>query len=307
MPLPGTKSGQKIISLTGDLGSGKSTVAAMLEQRWGVPRYYAGGFFRELALEKGVSISDITSVEKYGTQYHHLVDGKFKTLADTGVDMIGEGRMAWHCLPTSFKIKLNVCAEVAAQRIFRDKMRKAEHVDGPDQILDSIRARQSTDQQQYQQIYHVDIEDEKNFDLVIDTANVPPNEVADLIDRLTTKYFSGEHFEKHWMAPKSMYPSVMIDVSGDGLTLPVDEFDHDPITVVDIGRLYLIADGHTRTSKALIAGVPFIPVRVVGAPDIVPGRKMTGRDFYQDHLHDAAILEWANVHGFHYLVMPKQS
>jgi CMP/dCMP kinase len=306
MGIPGTRPGAKLLSVTGDLGSGKSTVASELEHRWGVKRYYAGGFFREIALQRGLTISEITNLAKYGPEVDYEVDAKFKTLADSGEDAIGEGRMAWHCLPQSFKIKLNVCPEIAAQRIFRDKMRKAEHVDDPAQILASIIARQSNDTSRYKEIYGVDIQNDNNFDLVIDTGNVSPIEVADLVDRLTSKFFSGESFEKQWISPKSMYPSKQARITGQGLELPEDEFDENPITVVDINRQYLLIDGHTRTSKALMANVPFIPVHSVGAHDQVPGKNMTGLEFYRTFLNETFSREWAEVHSFTYLLMPQK-
>lgn len=305
MPIPGPANKQKIISITGDLGSGKSTVATILQEHWGVERYYAGGFFRELALERGLTISEITNLEKYGPQFDYMVDAKFKELADTGVDFIGEGRVAWHCLPHSFKVKLNVNARIAAARIFQDKMRKAEHVDSIDQILSSIQARQKNDEYRYHKIYGINIGHEKNFDLVVDTANVPPQPVADLVERLTTHYFNEEVYEKHWIAPRSLYPSAETKVTGKGLELPADEFDHAPVLIVDMDRQYMIVDGHTRTSRAVMADVPFIPVRTIHADEIVPGHAMTGADYFQTHLNADFIHEWERAHGFKYIFVPR--
>jgi CMP/dCMP kinase len=307
MPVPGPASTQKIISLTGDLGSGKSTVASILEQRWGIKRYYAGGFFRELALQRGLTISEITNLEKYGPQFDYMVDAKFKELADTGADFIGEGRVAWHCLPQSFKVKLNVNAKIAADRIFQDKMRKAEHVDPSGQILETILARQKNDDYRYKEIYGIDISNEANFDLVIDTANVTPQAVADLLERLTGRYFNHEAYEKHWISPRSLYPSAEAVVNGGGLELPPDEFDNSPVIAVDIDRHYLIIDGHTRTSKAIMAGVPFIPVRTVRANEDVLGKHMTGIQFFKKHLNHDFIHGWENLHGFKFSFIPDPS
>lgn len=305
MPIPGTHPGPKIISLTGDQGSGKSTVATELETRWGVRKYYTGAVLREIALKRGIDILAANHLATSDPSIDREIDAIYKSLAQTPEDLIVDARLAWHFLAQSFKIKLTVCPDIAAERIYRDKIRKAEHVDSPPQIKASITARNTSETERFKNTYGINIQDDSNYDLLIDTANVPPAEVADLIDRLSPRFFSGEHTEHRWISPRSMYPSIMPNVTDKGLELPPDEFDNVPITAVDIGRLYLIIDGHVRTSKAVMAGVPFIPVRTIKADEMVPGRTVKGIDFYRKTLNPAAITEWANVHGFSYLIMPE--
>lgn len=305
MPIPGTRIGPKIISLTGDQGSGKSTVASELESRWGVKKYYTGAVLREIALKRGIDILAANHLATADPSIDREIDAVYKSLAQTPEDLIVDARLAWHFLPQSFKIKLTVCPDIAAERIFRDKIRKAEHVDSPPQIKASIMARSNSEIDRFKNTYGINIQDDSNYDLLIDTANVGAQQVADLIDRLSPRFFSGEHTEHRWISPRSMYPSIMPNVTDRGLELPPDEFDNVPITVVDMGRLYLIVDGHVRTSKAVMAGIPFIPVRSVKPDEVVPGRTLTGAEFYRQNLNLAAITEWQNVHGFNYLIMPE--
>jgi cytidylate kinase len=306
MPIPGTLSSAKIISLTGDLGSGKSTVGEMLAEKWGVHRHYAGGWLRAWGAERGMNILQASEAAAKDPTIDDQIDAAFRDMATAGKDAIAEGRMAWHFLPQSFKIKLTVCPKLAAERIYRDKKRKNERVDTPDIILRDITARKDNELERYNLKYGVDLENDANYNLIIDTSSVSPDDVVALIDRLSPRFFSGEHIEGHWISPRSLYPSVMPRVTEDGLELPDDEFDNTPITVIDLNRLYLIVDGHTRASKALMSGVPFIPVRCVGAMDMVPGRDMTGLEFYRTHLDFEAAQEWARVHGFTYLLMPER-
>ncbi len=306
MPIPGTQTGPKIISLTGDLGSGKSTVGEFLAQKWGVHRHYAGGWLRAWGAERGMNILEASEAAAKDPTIDDQIDAAFKEMAKSGADGIAEGRVAWHFLPQSFKIKLTVCPRLAAERIYRDKKRKNESVDTPDKIIDSIRARKDNEIDRYQKLYGINMENDGNYNLIIDTSSVSANDVVALIDRLSPQFFSGEHIEKHWISPRSLYPSVIPRVTDQGLDLPPDEFDHVPITVIDINRLYLIVDGHQRTSRAVMAGVPFIPVRAVHAWETVPGRDMTGIDFYRAQLDFEAIQEWSKVHGFNYLLMPER-
>lgn len=306
MGIPGTRPGAKIISLTGDQGSGKSTVANELERRWGIKRYYTGAVLRDIALKRGITILEANHLADTDPTIDQEIDAIYKSLAQTTEDLIVDARMAWHFLAQSFKIKMTVCPDIAAERIHRDKARREERADSAAEILKSIRARHTSENERFRKTYGVNIQDDANYDLVIDTANVMPDDVSNLIDRLSPRFFSGEHIEQRWISPKSMYPSITVNVTDQGLELPPDEFDNVPITVVDINRLYLIVDGHTRTSKAVMAGVPFIPVRAVKADETIPGRNITGLEFYRAHLNAGAIKEWETVHGFNYILMPQK-
>ena len=199
-----------------------------------------------------------------------------------------------------------MCPKLAAERFYRDKKRTSENVDTPDMIIDSIRALKDNEVERYKKIYGIDMENDANYNLIVDTSSVTPNDVVELVDRLSPQFFSGDHIEGHWISPLSLYPSIMPQVTEQGLELPPDEFDHAPITVIDINRLYLIVDGHVRTSKAVMSGVPFIPVRSIKAHDIVPGRDMTGLEYYRRYLDYQAIQEWSRLHGFNYLLLPER-
>ena len=304
MGIPGTRPGAKIISITGDQGSGKSTVATTLEQLWSIKRYYTGAVLREIALKRGITILEANHLADTDPTIDQEIDSVYKSLAQTTEDLIVDARMAWHFLPQSFKIKLTVCPDIAAERIHQDKKRKEERADSAAEILKSIRARHASEIERFRKTYGVNIQDDANYHLVIDTANVPPSEVVNLVDRLSPRFYSGEHIEHRWISPRSMYPSIFPSVTAEGIELPPDEFDNVPITVVDFNRLYMIVDGHRRTSKAVMAGVPFIPVRAIKPDEIIPGRTMTGAEFYRANLNEGAIHEWETLHGFRYIIMP---
>ena len=47
-----------IITISGNPGSGKSTVAKIVVEKLGLKRVYAGGIMRELALDRGITLEE---------------------------------------------------------------------------------------------------------------------------------------------------------------------------------------------------------------------------------------------------------
>lgn len=93
-------------------------------------------------------------------------------------------------MPESFKVYLKVDINIAAKRVFndetrRDSERKFETVEEQKQ---DIEKRYNLENARYFELYGVRKEDESNYDLVLDTSNLTPNEVADKIEEEYKKW-----------------------------------------------------------------------------------------------------------------------
>ena len=96
----------------------------------------------------------------------------------------------WYAVPESFKVYLKVDINIAAKRVFndetrRDSERKFETVEEQKQ---DIEKRYNLENARYFELYGVRKEDESNYDLVLDTSNLTPNEVADKIEEEYKKW-----------------------------------------------------------------------------------------------------------------------
>lgn len=79
--------------------------------------------------------------------------------------------MAWKFIPTSLKVRLTIDESISGKRIFEDPTRNIE--DKYPTVEDAIKsttARKESERQRYLRLYNVDLEDEENYDLVIDTS-----------------------------------------------------------------------------------------------------------------------------------------
>ncbi len=90
----------------------------------------------------------------------------------------------WYAVPQSFKVYLKVDINVAAKRVFEDETRRSTEKKFntiEEQKLD-IEKRYELENERYWELYGVRKEDESNYDFVLDTTNLTPNQVADKIE-----------------------------------------------------------------------------------------------------------------------------
>ena len=170
----------KIISITGDLGSGKSTVSHLLRERLGYDYVYTGNIQREIAKRYNMTTLELNKYSETHPEIDEEIDTTFKSLNNSN-NLIVDSRLAWFFIPKSFKIFLKTDIAVSAQRISSDIWRETENYASQDEAIDKIVARKESEIKRYMNLYGVDCSDLSNFDHVIDTSYISPEEVADII------------------------------------------------------------------------------------------------------------------------------
>lgn len=171
-----------IITLTGIPGSGKTTAAKALSKALGVPWYSMGDLRGKMAQERGLTIDQLNALGETESFTDTEVDEYQKKLGTSGEDCIVEGRLSWHFIPHSFKVFLTVEPSMGGERVYRSQLshaRKDEPIYASGkEATESAAARVASDVRRYQKYYGVDFLDTRNFDLVIDTTDLKPEEVA---------------------------------------------------------------------------------------------------------------------------------
>jgi len=171
-----------IISLSGAGGSGKSTIAMKLADKLGWPRYYIGGLRREMAARRGLTLAEYNKLGESDPATDMEVDDYQKKLGETEDNFIIEGRLAWHFIPHSLKIYLDVSEDEAARRIFseleaRNESQEDKKLETYEDVLRSIKSRKERDVYRYQKYYNLNPFNPKNYDLTVDTTNLNIDEV----------------------------------------------------------------------------------------------------------------------------------
>ncbi len=179
----------RIITIAGALGGGKSSTAKRVAADLGYAHFSSGDLFRAIAKERGLTIEQINTQAEMEHEIDHAVDKRLQDMASES-DFVIDSRMAYHWMPNSFKVYLDLDPRVAAERIYKQiqtEGRAMQSGDTVEAIYENTLARRASEQKRYMNLYSVDALDTSPFDLVIDTAK---NDLHAVVSIVTEKYKS---------------------------------------------------------------------------------------------------------------------
>ncbi|MEM0467051.1 MAG: AAA family ATPase [Candidatus Thermoplasmatota archaeon] len=166
------------ITISGKPGTGKTTVAKLLEKKTGLKYVYVGDLFRQLAQQHHMSLEEFGRYCEQHREIDEQLDQQQLAILKKG-DVIVEGRLtAWlahrHNIP-ALKIFLTADLETRANRIVKREhgtllQRKKE-----------IETREKSEATRYKKYYNIDITDTSIYDLIVDTADRTPEEIVECI------------------------------------------------------------------------------------------------------------------------------
>ncbi|MEE9594991.1 MAG: AAA family ATPase [Candidatus Hydrothermarchaeales archaeon] len=168
-----------IITIGGDIGSGKSTVAKALAERFQLKHISAGDTFRAMANERGMSLADFSKLAEQDYEFDKELDDKQVALAREAGDAMVDGRLSGVLLKEAvLKMWLRAPIEERARRVV-----KREGKDY-DQALQETKEREVSEVKRYLDIYDIDLRDLSIYDVVLNTGLWGPEEVINIIGEM---------------------------------------------------------------------------------------------------------------------------
>ena len=165
-----------IITLTGKPCSGKSTIADYLVKKHGFVKIGVGDMFKAEAKKRNMSAEEFNALCLKDPSYDYFIDNKTKELGKEleGQKYIFDSRLAWHFVPKSFKVYVDVNEEEMVKRLVLSDRVGKEKYETPEEAKKTLLNRRALENERYKKIYGVDIEDLNNYDFVLDTSFDPP-------------------------------------------------------------------------------------------------------------------------------------
>jgi len=151
-----------IIAIAGPIGVGKSTVAEGLAARLGYRVISGGEVFRDLARERGISVTAVNRLAEHDPTLDRELDRRQAELARSG-DCVVESRLAGWMVAADLKVWLRAPLEVRAVRVARREGLGAEAARA------DLVERERSEWARYKAAYNIDIDDLSPYHLVIDT------------------------------------------------------------------------------------------------------------------------------------------
>lgn len=164
------------ITISGRGGVGKGTISKLLGDKLGYNVVSGGEFFRKMAEERNMDIYQFDQFVKENPEYDKKIDQMQRKYGEENDDFILESRLGWYFVPDSFKIQL-LCDEP-------ERLRRISQRDNCDifEAKNNELIRLEAVHERYNKLYGIEnFEDQKNYDLVIDTTNLTPEQIVNII------------------------------------------------------------------------------------------------------------------------------
>jgi CMP/dCMP kinase len=174
-----------IITLAGQPGSGKSTTSKAVASQLGYRHFSSGDMFRSIGASMGLDVLHTNLAAEKMKSIDEQVDQRLRDIGTSEHELVIDARTAWHWIPQSFKVFLDLDLEIAAQRIIKntDAARRAsEHIpDDPKEYAKILQQRLDSEARRYESFYQINPYDLHNYDLVVDTGAVSLEAVVEQI------------------------------------------------------------------------------------------------------------------------------
>lgn len=235
------------ISITGDLGSGKSAVGRILKAKLNIRSISTGSIQREIATRMGMSTLELNHFTDTHPEIDDEIDAVFKNLQHDPASYLLDSRLAWFFIPDSFKVYLQVDIRVAAQRIMNDSTRKGEKYASLEDAINDLRARKQSENNRFLREYGADCANKNNFDLVIDTSYATLEAIADKIVAAFDAYQANKPINHYCLSPQN-------------LTINASSKEGEQVIVKKEAEDYIVLFGKNVVERALENGEELLDV-----------------------------------------------
>ena len=246
------------ITLTGNLGSGKSTIAQIMSEKYGFEIYSTGKIIRELAEERNLSVLEMNKLMQQDNSFDHIIDERTtKTSVESKKELFFDSRLAWYFAKNAFKVFLSVSIDEAARRVYNDSKRgEVETYSSLDDAKKKLIERAATEDVRYKDIYGIDYFNLQNYDLVLDSTFTKPEILAELI--INEK----KRFEEKGGSRLLLSPARLLNDKG-GNTRDNDEIFETDACIRSGAEDLEIVSGRENIEKAAREGYEFVSVKYI--------------------------------------------
>lgn len=278
-----------IITLTGDLGSGKSTVSKQLIKKLGYDYIYTGAIQRKIAERYNMSTTELNIYAETHPEIDDEIDSIFKN-CNNSENLIIDSRLAWFFVPNSFKVFLKTNIVVAVDRIIRDKLRKNEVYCSKDEAIKKITERKNSENKRYLDYYGADPTNMSNYNLIIDTTYLSVERLCDLILDNYAIWQKDNNYKAVFLSPKNIFPTKNKKEYSE------QEKFSEKILLINHNNNDFIIDGHQIVETSL-----------KNKEKLITNIEYVNDTFFDEKINISTIQLWEKDNNFNFLFYPNKN
>jgi CMP/dCMP kinase len=279
------------ITITGEPGCGKTTVAKLLREQLQLDYYSTGAMQREIAAAKNLTTLEYNKLAEDDRSIDDEIDSLTQQIGLEKERFIFDSRLAWHFMPYSVKIFLTCLPEVAASRVFGQE-RIGESFVSQEEAMRLLRERYFSENNRFLKYYNASLNNLRNYNLVVDSSVLDAKAITTIIAK-ELELGGALTAPICLLSPKSLLPSQ--DFS-DAFTNTEDQ--ELPITVCRVDGSWTILDGHRRCAAALKQNKTMLRCTLAGQEDEIYQSGQTFRSYVKNAVSKARVTAWEDTFGF---------
>ncbi len=293
------------ITMTGEPGCGKTTIAKLVNERLGSQYLSTGAIQRELAESMGLTTLELNKLSETDPSIDEKIDAHTRSLAGSR-KLVVDSRVAWRFLPNSLKVFLVCPPSVAARRVHAQNRKDESYADSQ-QAVELLRQRFESEKARFARYYGASLGNLRNYDLVIDTSLATPSEIADKVCDMALADQTFKGMPRLFLCPQNLLPTKHVrGFTPQELNHLQDHFGEDhvkrgetePVEVSRIGGQWAILNGHKRVALALHLKVHLIPGRLLGQDDEILDYGVTARSMFEREVVPEQVQQWEKAFEF---------
>jgi cytidylate kinase len=270
------------ITITGNLGSGKSTICKILEDKYGFEIYSTGKVQREIARQMNKTTLEMNQLMCSDRKYDTMIDDTTARISRENRDknIIFDSRLAWHFVEQSFKVFLSVSLDVAADRVMNDNRGQEEKYSTFEEAKEMLVARAATEDKRYKDMYNLEYFNFSNYNLVVDSTCCTPEIIASIIMLEAKKFYESMSERESFDDDNQGINRILIspirlfneEISADEketlshLITQYSKLNNYIDTIIEVrkdGEAYTVLNNLDHLKAAVLADVPFVPIVLV--------------------------------------------
>jgi predicted cytidylate kinase len=172
------------ITISGHIGSGKTTVSKILSGLTNFSVYSGGFFFRKISEEQGISLEEMNFMAEKDSKLDFELNSLIEKFLMEHNNIIVESRLsgwiAYSANIDAYKVFLD-----ASRNTRIDRVNKRESLSN---IAEKVISREISENYRFKEYFNFDMNDKSIYDVVMDTEKGSADEIANQIYRMALSH-----------------------------------------------------------------------------------------------------------------------